>query len=246
MWRISGLFRDVTLIFVPSARIDDVFARAEFNADFSKAKLLIDADVYCANGLELNDADLLAELIDKDGKTVASGNFAVVGIDEGETISVKMTENIDNPHLWSSEDPYLYKLRLTFTSTEKGVKTFHDMRQIDFGFRQVEIVPSINGKQPYIKLNGKKLKIRGVNRHEFHPDFGHAVPREYTEKDILLLKSTTSTPSARRIIPTAVISTSFATNTASWSCAKTTLKLTVWQRAFPARTRDGQSKCAGV
>ncbi len=188
MWRISGLFRDVTLVFLPSARIDDVFARAEFNDDFSKAKLLIDADVYCMQGLELNDADLKAELIDADGKVVAQGNFAVLGIDEGETISVKMTENIDAPHLWNSEDPYLYKLRLTFTSSEKGVEVFHDMRQIDFGFRKVEIVPSIDGKQPYIKLNGKKLKIRGVNRHEFHPDFGHAVPREYTEKDILLLK----------------------------------------------------------
>lgn len=109
-------------------------------------------------GLELNDADLKAELIDADGKVVAQGNFAVLGIDEGETISVKMTENIDAPHLWNSEDPYLYKLRLTFTSSEKGVEVFHDMRQIDFGFRKVEIVPSIDGKQPYIKLNGKNSK----------------------------------------------------------------------------------------
>ena len=188
MWRISGLFRDVNLVFIPSVRIEDMYARAEFNEDFSKAKLLVDASVYCQKGVEISDADVRIQLIDRDGNSVCDGNFAVLGLDEDESMSVKMTENIENPHLWSSEDPYLYKLRLTFVSTEKGQTVFHDMREIDFGFRKVEIVPSIDGKQPYITLNGKKLKIRGVNRHEFHPDFGHAVPREYTEKDILLLK----------------------------------------------------------
>lgn len=165
-----------------------MYARAEFNEDYSKAKLLVDASVYCAKGVEISDADVKIELIDKDGNTVCEGNFAVLGLDEDESMAVKMTENIVNPHLWSAEDPYLYKLRLTFTSVEKGQPVVHDIREIDFGFRKVEIIPSIDGKQPYITLNGKKLKIRGVNRHEFHPDFGHAVPREYTEKDILLLK----------------------------------------------------------
>lgn len=188
MWRISGLYRDVNLVFLPDVRIEDMYARAEFNEDYSKAKLLVDASVYCAKGVEISDADVKIELIDKDGNTVCEGNFAVLGLDEDESMAVKMTENIVNPHLWSAEDPYLYKLRLTFTSVEKGQPVVHDIREIDFGFRKVEIIPSIDGKQPYITLNGKKLKIRGVNRHEFHPDFGHAVPREYTEKDILLLK----------------------------------------------------------
>lgn len=188
MWRISGLFRDVNLIFLPSVRIEDVYARAEFNEDMSKAKLLIDTSVYCSKNVEIEDADVKVEVIDAGGNVVSSGNFAVLGLDEDETIPIKITENIQNPHLWSSEDPYLYKIRLSFTSTEKGKTIFHDRRELNFGFRQVAIVPSVDGKQPYITLNGKKLKIRGVNRHEFHPDFGHAVPKEYTEKDILLLK----------------------------------------------------------
>lgn len=191
MWRISGLFRDITLIYLPTCRIDDVYARAEFNEDFSEAKLLIDADVYCMKDVEIGeDALLTAELLDKDGNKVNESSFAVLGLDEDETKSVKITEKVVSPHLWSAEDPYLYKLRITFTSkdekTQKNV--FHDMRELDFGFRQIKTVPSIDGKEPTILLNGKVLKIRGVNRHEFHPDFGHAVPKEYTEKDILLLK----------------------------------------------------------
>ncbi len=188
MWRISGLFRDVTLIYLPSARIEDVYARAQFSDDYSKAKLLIDASVYCQKNVEIDDANVKVELFDMQGNKVIEGDFALLGLDDDESLPVKMVEKIENPHLWSSEDPYLYKLKLSLTSIEKGKNVFHDERVLDFGFRSVEIVPSINGKQPYITLNGKKLKIRGVNRHEFHPDFGHAVPREYTEKDIILLK----------------------------------------------------------
>lgn len=188
MWRISGLYRDVTLIFLPSVRIEDVYARAEFNDDFSKAKLLIDSSVFCQDGVEIEDATLIAKLVDAQGQVVAQADFAVLGLDEGEHMPIKLVENIDNPTLWSSENPYLYKLELSFVSDNTIAPIVYDTRIINFGFRKVEIVPSVDGKEPYIKLNGQKLKIRGVNRHEFHPDFGHAVPKEYTEKDILLLK----------------------------------------------------------
>ncbi len=188
MWRISGLFRDITLIYLPAARIEDVYARAEFNDDMSKAKLLVDGSVYCKKDVEIDDANVKLELIDMDDNVVATGDFALVGLDDDEALPFKMAEKIDNPHLWSSEDAYLYTLRITLTSISRGKEIFHDRRELKFGFRKIEIVPSIDGKQPYIALNGKKLKIRGVNRHEFHPDFGHAVPREYTEADILLLK----------------------------------------------------------
>ncbi len=188
MWRISGLFRDVTLIFLPAVRIADVYARAEFGNDFSEAKLLIDASVHIGNGVEIDDAEFLAELLDAEGNAVSSAKFVLVGPDGGETLPVKIVEDVAAPQLWNSENPYLYKLRFTLVTAVNGNETFADRREIDFGFRKIEIVPMKDGKEPYIALNGRKLKIRGVNRHEFHPDFGHAVPREYTEADIILLK----------------------------------------------------------
>jgi len=188
MWRISGLFRDVTLIFLPKTRVADIYARAEFSKDFSQAKLLVDGSVYLEDDVDIDDAVFKAELIDAMGVTVASADFTLVGPDGGETLPVKLAEDINSPRLWSSEDPYLYKLKITLESVKDGKKAFCDMRELDFGFRKIEIVPMIDGKEPYIALNGKKLKIRGVNRHEFHPDFGHAVPKEYTERDIILLK----------------------------------------------------------
>lgn len=188
MWRISGIFRDITLIYLPSARIEDVYAYADLNADYSGATFNVEASVYCQHNVEIEDAVVKVQLFDADGKAVVDTDFALLGIDADESLPVKLTEKVSNPHLWSAEDPYLYKLRLTFQSEDKKQVKFLDMRELYFGFRKVEIIPSIDGKEPYITLNGKKLKIRGVNRHEFHPDFGHAVPKEYTEQDIILLK----------------------------------------------------------
>lgn len=187
MWRLSGLFRDVTLIFEPAIRVSDVYARCELSDGYKKAKLLADVDV--TNALDDTTEDVLVslDLLDADGAAVSHAEFALLGLDKGETKTVSFEENVASPRLWSSEDPYLYKLRLTLTALDKA-KTFKDMRELAFGFREVKIVPMIDGKEPYIMLNGQKLKIRGVNRHEFHPEFGHAVPAEYTERDILMLK----------------------------------------------------------
>ncbi|MDR2634347.1 MAG: DUF4981 domain-containing protein, partial [Clostridiales bacterium] len=90
-----------------------------------------------------------------------------------------------NAKLWSHENPYLYDLYVTLTDAAGNVL---DARALKFGFRSVEIAPLKDGRGPFILLNGKPLKIKGVNRHEFHPEYGHAVPRELIEKDLLLCK----------------------------------------------------------
>lgn len=187
MWRLSGIYRDVTLIFQPRRRIADVYARADFSEDYSEAKFLLDAEVSCTEA-ELDDAVLAIELCDADGKTAIGGELAIVSADSGENVKLKFGEKIATPELWSAENPYLYKLKLTLYEGRGAKSKFCDSRILDFGFRKIEIIPMIGDKQPHILLNGKRLKIRGVNRHEFHPDYGHAVAREVTEKDILLLK----------------------------------------------------------
>jgi beta-galactosidase len=187
MWRISGLFRDVTLVFEPKKRISDVYARAEFNENFSQAVFKADVTLFAA-GEHIEDGYAELKLTDGDGKTVIEAKLAVLGLENGESVTLKMNEKVLSPRLWSAEDPYLYNLEITLYENAGGKRVFADKREMKFGFREIKTVPSIGGKQPYISLNGKKLKIRGVNRHEFHPDYGHAVPAEETEKDIILLK----------------------------------------------------------
>ncbi len=187
MWRLSGLFRDVNLIFIPKASIYDAYARADFNDDMSEAYLNINFDVR-AKKTAIDDGLVKVLMLDKDGNEIVNDVLGVVGLDDGESLPLKFSQKIVKPHLWSAENPYLYTLRFTFTQKVKGIDSFLDMREIKFGFREIKVVPSINGNDPYISLNKKKLKIRGVNRHEFHPEYGHAVPRELIEKDLILLK----------------------------------------------------------
>ena len=81
---------------------------------------------------------------------------------------------VDKPKLWSAEEPNCYKVVLS--NGKEFVST-------TFGFR----VSEIKGGRYY--LNGQKIKLKGANRHETHPMYGHFVPRETQELDIRELKA---------------------------------------------------------
>ncbi|MBR1747968.1 MAG: hypothetical protein IJ735_07165 [Clostridia bacterium] len=171
MWRISGIFRDVFLIYKPKTEIFDYFARSYFPHGFSEAELKIDAKIKG----NYNGSSLTAVL--KDGDDIVWSDTKTLSSEEVEFVAT-----IGQPKLWSHEDPYLYSLSLILTKDDVTL----DIRSGKFGFREIKTVPMIEGKGPFILLNGKPLKIRGVNRHEFHPEYGHAVPIEKIRADLEL------------------------------------------------------------
>ncbi len=177
MWRLSGIFRDVYLINKPVTEIADVYARSEFVDDkYDAATLYIDAKI---GGIDPSDKlTLITEVFDETNALVCKIETEV--LEE----KVQLSERFNEVYAWSHEKPYLY--RIDFTLLKNG--EFNDKRSINFGFREVKIVPYKDGKGPFILLNGKPVKFRGVNRHEFHPDYGHAVPAELIYKDLLICK----------------------------------------------------------
>ena len=184
MWRISGIFRDVMLIFVPSVRIADIYARASFGSGYSTAKFRAGVQVD-AKRAALAGGKVTLALLDAEGKIAVRDTVDLADVKEGGRSVVKFESDVSSPHLWSSEDPYLYKL-IVILSDAEGREL--DRRALDFGFREVKILPKRGDEDPVILLNGKKLKIRGVNRHEFHPEYGHAVPAELIEKDLIIMR----------------------------------------------------------
>ncbi|MBQ7652950.1 MAG: DUF4981 domain-containing protein [Clostridia bacterium] len=169
MWRLSGIFRDVNLRFEPAARFEDAFLKATFNDDLSKCDLTCDVVL----GGEYAGADC---------------SFNIPELNVHGSLSAKDVLKFDfndlTPELWSHEIPKLYKVILTLS--KDGVE--FDRRVIQYGFRKIEIIKGNKGEQPYVALNGKLFKMCGVNRHDFHPDYGHAVPDEITNSDLLLIK----------------------------------------------------------
>ena len=182
MWRLSGIFRDVYLMAVPNISLRDFFIRCELDEDYADAELLVTA--WLQNYLEddIYDYSLRLNMVDENNNTVGNEILAAEGfnIPAGEEAVTELRAKVKNPHKWTAETPYLYKVFLTLLDSSGEVL---EVRSCNFGFRKIET------SEGQLLINGVPIKLKGVNRHEFHPLYGHAVPKEITEKDIKLIKA---------------------------------------------------------
>lgn len=161
MWRLSGIFRDVCLIERPESHIRDIFVRTSMNKDFSEASMKCQLEM--SDGVE---ASIGTVLKDANGAVIYQGRIGLKG--NGE-FSIKL----DSPKLWSAETPSLYELFLYHEDEIIPVKV---------GFRKIEV------KDSTILINGKLVKFKGVNRHDSHPEFGHAIPFDHMKNDLYIMK----------------------------------------------------------
>lgn len=152
--RLSGIFRDVYILSRPKKRLNDY-----------RIKTLI-ADSYVKADVEITveGCDVLARLSTPDDDLITE-----VQISDGQTYSV----SIDNPLLWSAENPALYKLEMF--AGEELIGEY-------VGIRDVKIDNGV------IKVNGNPVKFRGVNRHDSYPETGYYCSVEQMKKDICLMK----------------------------------------------------------
>jgi len=181
MWRLSGIFRPVYLIAEPLLCISDFFTTTTLDAGYQNGEIKIHTWLRNYGDNRCNNFSLTAKLLDREGNTVFEKRSIVEGqnIPAGEQFPVCIKQNITNPAKWSAEIPNLYRLILTLDNpAEKST----DVRVANVGFRKVEI------KNSQLLINGKPIMIKGINRHEFHPLHGHAVPEDITENDIQLIK----------------------------------------------------------
>jgi beta-galactosidase len=167
-WRLSGIFRDVKLLAVSPQRIEDFTVRTELDDQYQDAELQIQVDTKKAIGTSLD-----IELFDDLGKSLFIKN------EQLSDTQFNTTFKIQNPRKWTPESPALYKLLLTLK--DKSGKTLQIIPQ-NVGFREVEI------KNGIFLVNGQKVKLKGVNRHEHHPDNGQVVSHEDMMRDLKLFK----------------------------------------------------------
>lgn len=161
MWRMSGIFREVYLLFRDECHIRDVFVRCKLDDSFT------DADFSAEISLT-GKAELEYKLECPCGKAISSGK---VEIDGGGTITLP---TVKNAKLWSDETPSLYNLVL---------HCGNEYITLPVGARRVEI------KDGCVLINGRKVKAKGVNRHDSHHLLGHATPVEHMVRDIMIMKS---------------------------------------------------------
>lgn len=175
MWFFSGLYREVYLYAEPLTYIRDVHLISELSEDLTSAVL------SCETMLRNSSCEAVSGSIElsfpqEAGITAGEASYELGPQEE----RVLMLENaFDRPRLWSAETPELYQL--VFCLKDSSGKTL-EAKSLMHGFRRIEIDGGI------LLINGRPLDIRGINRHEFDPHFGHAVPRERYHQDIRLMK----------------------------------------------------------
>lgn len=181
MWRLSGIFRDVMLIAKPSVHLHDYFVYTEFNRDYVDANIFLEVEVQNlsrkgAAGYTL-EVDLLDSSRNKQWDSPLTNQLSSINHSVTEKVEFKIP--IRKPLKWSAEKPYLYTLVMTLKDPSGKVTESFATRM---GFRQTEV------RDGAIWVNGKMVKLNGVNSHMHHPDHGQAVPIETLREDFLIMK----------------------------------------------------------
>ena len=178
MWRLSGIFRDVYLWSPPEIHIRDFQVKTELDAQYRDAELDVELQLNNAGGAT-GTAAVGAELFNARGKSVAGLAIQKLDVGAGQEKAVSLAAKIPNPLKWSAEHPDLYRLLLTL---KDGAGRTLEVIPVNVGFRKVEI------RDGDLLVNGRRILIKGVNRHEFDPDLGQAVTAGGMERDIRRMK----------------------------------------------------------
>ncbi len=163
-FRFSGIYRDVYLYTVPEVHVYDLQIRAIPDETLSVAALEIRTNTWGKGEVKIT--------LSKDGETVIEDKKAL----DGEEI---YAWKVENPVLWSAEDPQLYDLTMEIYN-EAG--ELQEVIPQKVGFRRFEM------KDGIMTLNGKRIVFKGVNRHEFSSVSGRHVSEEELRKDLKIMK----------------------------------------------------------
>ena len=163
-FRFSGIYRDVYLYTVPEVHVYDLQIRAIPDETLSAAALEIRTNTWGKGEVKIT--------LSKDGETVIEDKKVL----DGEEI---YAWKVENPVLWSAEDPQLYDLTMEVYN-ESG--ELQEVIPQKVGFRRFEM------KDGIMTLNGKRIVFKGVNRHEFSSVSGRHVSEEELRKDLKIMK----------------------------------------------------------
>ncbi|MEO7718769.1 MAG: glycoside hydrolase family 2 TIM barrel-domain containing protein [Capsulimonas sp.] len=180
MWRLSGIFRNVTLWSAPTVHLRDFKIVTDLDSQYKNAALKVAAKVHNYGSAPAAPRAVAVTLYDAAGKPVP-GARAVVSMPaiaaNGEA-NVSVSIPVTNPRKWTAETPNLYT---TVIALQSGAAA-QELISSKTGFREIEI------KGRLFEINGVPIKLKGANRHENGPDTGHYVTEASMIRDIELLK----------------------------------------------------------
>lgn len=187
-WALSGIYRDVYLFSPPEYHIDGYALHTRLNPAKTAATLEGHVDIRFFRSRRdemggertpVKPLSLHVTLAEPGGRVV---HDAVVPVNQRHPLILPSPEfriTVPKPKLWNAEEPNLYALTMTLTA---GGETMQTVRT-RVGLRTVSIEDGV------FKVNGRPVKLRGVCRHEIHPEVGRALRDKHWREDIRLMKA---------------------------------------------------------
>ncbi|MCC4414818.1 beta-galactosidase [Limosilactobacillus reuteri] len=169
MFRFSGIFRSVNLLAQPLVHVEDLNIRPIVTDNYQDGIFNVDLQLHGEKTGNVN-----VRVIDNDGNTLVNETHPV-----DSTVKVQ-DQFLENIHLWDNHDPYLYQLLIEIRDDEGNLVELVPYR---FGFRRIEI-----NKDHVVLLNGQRLILNGVNRHEWDARRGRAITMDDMTSDIQTFK----------------------------------------------------------
>jgi beta-galactosidase len=149
-------------------RVNDVFIKQDFSGYEKDKTVMLNIEINAVPGLEAQ-----VKMVSPCGLHEIA-NAAVRFVESEQTICFP----VESPMLWNAEQPYLYKIIIEFGE---------EALVFDVGLRDISLRENAVGTQ-WLTINGQPVKLKGVNRHDFHPLFGQAVPLSWIRDDLICMK----------------------------------------------------------
>lgn len=169
-FRFFGIFRNVTLKAIPDVHVEDLWLNPILNQDNVSGKLSVDVKVSAIKKQKVN-----ARFILKNQSNDVLVERNLVFVEEGNGYVGQLNIKLENIKSWDNHEPYLYKAFVEIVNESGEVV---EIVPYDIGFRRIEIIDKV------MYLNGKRLILVGVNRHEWSAKTGRCIGKEEMTSDM--------------------------------------------------------------
>ncbi len=169
-FRFFGIFRNVTLKAIPDVHLEDVWFKPVLNQDNESGSVSVSMKVSATDSQKVTAGFILK---DREEKILVEKSLQLNK--ENNHLEGTICVDLESVKLWDNHNPYLYHAYVELKA-EDGLLA--EVIPYDIGFRRIEIIDKV------VYLNGKRLVITGVNRHEWNARTGRCIGIEDMKADI--------------------------------------------------------------
>lgn len=169
-FRFFGIFRNVTLKAIPDVHLEDVWFKPVLNQDNESGSVSVSMKASATDSQNVTAGFILK---DREGNILVEKSLQLNK--ENNHLEGTICVDLESVRLWDNHNPYLYHAYVELKAEDGSLA---EVIPYDIGFRRIEIIDKV------VYLNGKRLVITGVNRHEWNARTGRCIGIEDMKADI--------------------------------------------------------------